>query len=246
MEKAKACCADAAPVSADAPGDNPYSSCQTYMKVNASAMYRFGGNGSWGQLVRGCLMCALKNGAPMHEAHKYCYKRAAERVGYVRTTTGGPTRRDGCSLLHSTASDLSESKRCHNGVLERQMNLTSVRRMLKRAIELLAIVCYFFCLGAGIGLWQGHASGIDETTAALVGGPCAVVTGRLLYFFVLKQKLSFEDSAWIGAGAAVVGVLSALLLRSISDGDGGWFSVFVTPVAAFVIALVRSRIEVKL
>jgi hypothetical protein len=52
-------------------------------------MYRFGGNGSWGQLVRGCLMCALKNGAPMHEAHKYCYKRAAERVGYVRTTTGG-------------------------------------------------------------------------------------------------------------------------------------------------------------
>jgi hypothetical protein len=89
MEKAKACCADAAPVSADAPGDNPYSSCQTYMKVNASAMYRFGGNGSWGQLVRGCLMCALKNGAPMHEAHKYCYKRAAERVGYVRTTTGG-------------------------------------------------------------------------------------------------------------------------------------------------------------
>ena len=88
LEKAKTCCADTAPLSGDESGPNPYRPCETYMKVNAGAMYRWGGNGQWGQLVRSCLLCALKHGAPMHEAHMYCYNRAKDRVGNVAAQIG--------------------------------------------------------------------------------------------------------------------------------------------------------------
>jgi len=88
IDKAVKCCADTNPISADDPGPNPYSPCQTYMKVNAAGMYRWGGNGPWGQIVRGCLLCALKSGASMNDAHHYCYRRATDRTGYWNGFTG--------------------------------------------------------------------------------------------------------------------------------------------------------------
>jgi RHS repeat-associated protein len=98
IEKAKKCCADTQPISADDPGPNPYSPCQTYMKVNAAGMYRWGGNGPWGQIVRGCLLCALQSGASMSDAHHYCYKRGLDRTGYWNGFTGF-TRAVGGALL---------------------------------------------------------------------------------------------------------------------------------------------------
>lgn len=88
IDKAKKCCSDTNPISTDDPGPNPYSPCQNYMKVNAAGMYRWGGNGPWGQIVRGCLLCALRSGASMNDAHHYCYRRATDRIGYWNGFTG--------------------------------------------------------------------------------------------------------------------------------------------------------------
>lgn len=64
----------------DAP--NPYKDNDEYMLIDAQMMFDWGGNNDWGNLVRGCLVCALKKGAGMHEAHMFCYKNAADRAGY--------------------------------------------------------------------------------------------------------------------------------------------------------------------
>lgn len=40
-------------------------------------MFVWGGDGTWGQSVRGCLVCMYKHGSPAHEAHGYCYDRAS-------------------------------------------------------------------------------------------------------------------------------------------------------------------------
>lgn len=121
------------------------------------------------------------------------------------------------------------------------MNSSGNRGLLVRSIECFAVAVLLFFLGAGIAFWQGHASGVEETSTALFGGPMAVVVGLVLYFVVLKQTVTFAEAAWISSGAALAGIGSGLLLRVASRGQLGWVSEFATPLAAFLIALVFRR-----
>ena len=52
LDAGKSCCRDTDPMSSSA-SPVPYSPCDTYMYINAGEMYRNGGDGSWGQLVKG-------------------------------------------------------------------------------------------------------------------------------------------------------------------------------------------------
>ena len=79
LDAGKSCCKDTDPMSSSA-SPVPYSPCDTYMYINAGEMYRNGGDGSWGQLVRGCLLCMKSHGATAHEAHMFCYWNSAKRV----------------------------------------------------------------------------------------------------------------------------------------------------------------------
>ena len=79
LDAGKKCCKDTDPVTADA-SPVPYSPCDTYMYINAGEMYRHGGDGSWGRLVRGCLLCMRSHGATAHQAHMYCFWNSAKRV----------------------------------------------------------------------------------------------------------------------------------------------------------------------
>jgi hypothetical protein len=126
-------------------------------------------------------------------------------------------------------------------VFERKMNTSENRSLAVRVGEVVTIGVMLFFLGAGIGLWQGHASGVEETTTALFAGPVATVIGLLLYFLVLKRTVTFAESAWIASGAGLAGIAVALFLKIASGGQLGWVSVFVTPLAAFLIALVLRR-----
>jgi RHS repeat-associated protein len=75
------CCQDASPVSADT-GSPPYDPCFSYMFVNANYMYRNGGNGAWGQIVRGCLLCAYRYGSDSSAAHAFCYASGYQRTSH--------------------------------------------------------------------------------------------------------------------------------------------------------------------
>jgi len=79
LDAGKKCCSNTAPMSSST-NPVPYSPCDTYMFINAGEMYRHGGDGSWGQLVRGCLVCMMSHGATPHQAHMFCYWNSAKRV----------------------------------------------------------------------------------------------------------------------------------------------------------------------
>lgn len=61
---------------------NPYKPGQEYMGVDADLMFSFGGDGPWGNIVRGCLVCMLDQGAGMQDAHMLCYKTGFERTSW--------------------------------------------------------------------------------------------------------------------------------------------------------------------
>lgn len=79
LDAGKQCCKDTDPLSGKV-SPVPYSPCDTYMYINAGQMYRNGGDGNWGQLVRGCLLCMRSHGASAHQAHMFCYWNSAKRV----------------------------------------------------------------------------------------------------------------------------------------------------------------------
>ena len=78
IKTAVKCCQDTAPVSSDT-GAPPYDPCFNYMWVNANLMYRHGGDGTWGKIVRGCLKCAYQYGAESNAAHVFCYGEGYRR-----------------------------------------------------------------------------------------------------------------------------------------------------------------------
>ena len=80
------CCSNEEPMPSSAP--NPYGKDDTYMLINADLMFKYGGDGAWGQIVRSCLVCMLKHGADMHEAHMFCYGNATDRTSISQTAAG--------------------------------------------------------------------------------------------------------------------------------------------------------------
>ena len=61
---------------------------ETYMIVNAQAMFRNGGNGPWRKTARGCLACMHGHGAGMGASHAFCYVNAFQRTTALQGVEG--------------------------------------------------------------------------------------------------------------------------------------------------------------
>ena len=83
----------APPMSSSEP--DPYSPSDEYSNVTAQCMFANGGNGEWGNLVRGCLAAMYTTTPPgvpyshysSHD-HFFCYANASLTVGGVKTVIG--------------------------------------------------------------------------------------------------------------------------------------------------------------
>lgn len=80
MADSRLICGDTQPQSSA--GSLPYSADYSYLGVNANYMYREGGDGHWGNLVRSCLECMYYLGLSANDSHVYCYERSAQRTGF--------------------------------------------------------------------------------------------------------------------------------------------------------------------
>ena len=61
---------------------DPYPASYYYMGVSAQYMFKNGGNGAWGNIVKGCLVCMYNQGVPPSEAHEFCYVNGFSRTGF--------------------------------------------------------------------------------------------------------------------------------------------------------------------
>jgi len=84
--QAEQACGNAPPMSSSAP--NLYGLTETYAGVNAQAMFQNGGDGPWGQDVRGCLACMHGQGASMGGSHEFCYQNGFQRTTVVQGVKG--------------------------------------------------------------------------------------------------------------------------------------------------------------
>jgi RHS repeat-associated protein len=82
----KTCCADEPGMSSSSP--DPYLPWEGYAGINAGMMFKHGGNGAWGQIVRGCLLCMYRHGATPNQAHWFCYFNADRRVTRGQAESG--------------------------------------------------------------------------------------------------------------------------------------------------------------
>jgi hypothetical protein len=78
LEAGKKCCSDSSPMSNTAP--DPYPANYFYASVPAQWMFRHGGNGPWGDIVRGCLVCTYSHGVERNHAHVFCYLNGLQRT----------------------------------------------------------------------------------------------------------------------------------------------------------------------
>lgn len=65
-----------------------YPSDYGYAKVSAGFMFEYGGDGAWGNSVRGCLVCMYQQGVEPHPAHTYCYGRADAQLPWYSSARG--------------------------------------------------------------------------------------------------------------------------------------------------------------
>lgn len=104
LTRASRNCADAPPREATVP--SPYGAEYYYCGIAANDMYYGGGNGEWGDFVRGCLVCMDEYEVAPHDAHSFCYGRATERVESFWSTARGY----GEAILGATVSAATEAK----------------------------------------------------------------------------------------------------------------------------------------
>lgn len=121
----------------------------------------------------------------------------------------------------------------------------SSSRLRSGAIEFLYVVALSLVVGFSIGLLQGwfaFGSGPSEyrpgmaLLAATIGGEVAVVLGPVLYYLLLRQRLTWQLAL---AGVFVClffGISTAWSLTAITR-IGGWVSVFITPLVAILFSL---------
>ena len=104
----------------------------------------------------------------------------------------------------------------------------------------------FFCavVGVGIGFIQGEivarSAAQDEQlvfagSAAMIGGLLALFLGPILYY-AIKPRILFEQFCNIVTLSLISGCAAAWLLSTRLNGPG-WASMFVTPLAAIVLAI---------
>jgi len=68
---------------------SPYPDSYRYCGVQANAMYYHGGDGEWGNAVRGCLTCMDEMHVAPHDAHMFCYEEGTKRSGNFFGTLRG-------------------------------------------------------------------------------------------------------------------------------------------------------------
>lgn len=115
----------------------------------------------------------------------------------------------------------------------------------KGAVEFLCVIASSLVVGLSIGLVQGwfaFGSGPSEyrpgmsVVAAVVGGEVAVILGPILYYTLLRKRLTWQLGL---AGITVclfVGASTAWSLTALTR-IGGWLSVFITPLAAILFSI---------
>jgi len=69
-------------------GKSPYGSNETYLGVDATYMYYWGGDNPWGNIVRSCLVCMHSRGSQQSVAHEFCYRNASKRTNILQSTWG--------------------------------------------------------------------------------------------------------------------------------------------------------------
>jgi len=84
----------------------PYGPCDSFMKINANYMYRYGGDDEWGQYVRAHLLENYKLGASPNGAHRQAWVVASIRVGPIDTAKGL-----GAAIYNGAGSYLYQSGR---------------------------------------------------------------------------------------------------------------------------------------
>jgi Na+/proline symporter len=118
-------------------------------------------------------------------------------------------------------------------------------RFKKGAIEFLCVVASSVIVGFCIGLVQGwfaFGSGPSEyrpgmaLVAAVLGGEVAVVLGPVLYYALLRKRLTWELALAGVLACFFVGVSTAWSLTAITR-FGGWVSVFITPLVAILFSI---------
>ncbi len=129
-----------------------------------------------------------------------------------------------------------------------ETNNTNRKPWSELVIEFLSVCVFSVVVGVGVGTIQGYfafflTEDLPEVlwqTAALglVGG---LVVGPGIHYVVLRRKTTFADVARIVAVTAIVGAVTGLALNRLTHGEGGWFSLFFTIIAAVVISVWQRR-----
>lgn len=123
-----------------------------------------------------------------------------------------------------------------------------MKRSLVAVVRFLAIAAGCALFGAGVGLVQGGivARGGDKVYQAAFGEGAAMI-GALIAFFLgptllyaLNRRIRFQRFCYIGVATLLVGCLAGWIF-SMRPNAPGWASMFVTPIAAVVFAILLAR-----
>lgn len=126
--------------------------------------------------------------------------------------------------------------------------MSDLKKLTIEFLRFAAVATSCAVFGAGVGLMQGEivARGDDKIYqitfaggAAMVGGLIAFFLGPIL-FYALNRQLLFERFCYIGVSTLLTGCLIGWFLARHPNGPG-WASMFATPIAAIVFAILFSR-----
>ena len=116
----------------------------------------------------------------------------------------------------------------------------------KVVTEFLIIVATCLAAGACCGFIQGWIGftggdsyedrfGVGILSASL-GGLVALVLGPLLFYTLLRRRLTFELGVMGILTCLFVGAVTAWSLTALTK-IGGWLSMFVTPIVAILLSI---------
>jgi hypothetical protein len=124
----------------------------------------------------------------------------------------------------------------------------AMKELMAKSLRLCAIAFSCALFGAGVGFLQGEivARGSDKLYqvafaggAAMAGAVIALFLGPALYY-ALHRRILFEEFCYVGALSSLVGCIAGWAGSSNPNG-AGWATLFITPVAAVILALLFVR-----
>ncbi len=126
-----------------------------------------------------------------------------------------------------------------------------VSYMKRFLIELLGVAVVAICcaiFGAGVGFLQGEivARGDDKIYQVTFAGGAAMIGAAIAFFlgpmllYALNRQMLFVRFCYIGVATLLTGCLVGWL-SSRHPNSPGWASMFVTPIAAIIFAVLFAR-----